>query len=721
MITCPQCGAQNGDETKFCDRCGQGLAGASARSTAAAALPPLAVGTVLKSGLRIVEVIGQTAHENRYRAERPGANGKVERFQIREQSGPRPEGSADPESPDEIVLERAVTPAVAPAADEDPNGPRAKTAELKLKPAPAPASTPGDSGGLATAASEKAPETDSNAPNAKVPNATNGESRSATNGSGNGGSAETDGAVTLVEEADAEVEGDAAGVGEDRNEEDRRETAGASAVSETSAAAPPATSSDQTPVSHEMPASNDDLGEVFGRVMALSMTLKHPALQRAVEGFADNGRVYLAYRDEPVTPLARRSGGLRMSEAEALAVAIQLCQAVSFVHRRGLRVNDICPESVVWGADGRIKLTGLDYVSNDTELQSEPIFNDGYTAPEIYKARKVDKRADVFSIGALLYTCLTGERLESESWREEAGPIRFYPPHVVSPALEQAVRRALLFDPAARWANVDALKAELVRLSGIIRVRAAVLTDVGMVRELNEDSIMAVEFQRDSLIEPAQNFLYVVADGMGGAEAGEMASAIAVGSIRNYVESRLQSDQPGDIRQLLQDALEDANRKILDYQAANIESRGMGSTAVSVLIVPPEAVVAWVGDSRAYFCDQNSLRQITKDHSLVQRLIEIGQITAEEARHHEHKNVITRSLGARQSGPAGAESISLRLKRGDRMLLCSDGLTAHVDDPAIGTILQRHSDPYEAARELVVAANAGGGTDNVSVVVIFID
>jgi serine/threonine protein phosphatase PrpC len=725
MITCPQCGAQNGDETKFCDRCGQGLAGASARSTAAAALPPLAVGTVLKSGLRVVEVIGQTVHENRYRAERPGADGKVERFQIREQSGPRPEGSADPESPDEIVLERAVTPAVAPAADEDPNGPRAKTAELKLKPAPAPASTPGDSGGLATAASEEAPETDSNAPNAKVPNATKGESRSATNGSANGGSVDADGTVTPAEEFndDSEVEADATAVDQGRLEKDRLETDGATASSETPAA--PANdrslASHQLPAPHELPASNDDLGEVFGRVMALSMTLKHPALQRAVEGFADNGRVYLAYRDEPVTPLARRSGGLRMSEAEALAVAIQLCQAVSFVHRRGLRVNDICPESVVWGADGRIKLTGLDYVSNDTELQSEPLFNDGYTAPEIYKARKVDKRADVFSIGALLYTCLTGERLESESWREEAGPIRFYPPHVVSPALEQAVRRALLFDPAARWANVDALKAELVRLSGIIRVRAAVLTDVGMVRELNEDSIMAVEFQRDSLIEPAQNFLYVVADGMGGVEAGEMASAIAVGSIRNYVESRLQSDQPGDIRQLLQDALEEANRKILDYQAANIESRGMGSTGVSVLIVPPEAVVAWVGDSRAYFCDQNGLRQITKDHSLVQRLIEIGQITAEEARHHEHKNVITRSLGARQSGLAGAESISLRLKRGDRMLLCSDGLTAHVDDPAIGAILQRHSDPYEAARELVVAANAGGGTDNVSVVVIFID
>jgi protein phosphatase len=147
----------------------------------------------------------------------------------------------------------------------------------------------------------------------------------------------------------------------------------------------------------------------------------------------------------------------------------------------------------------------------------------------------------------------------------------------------------------------------------------------------------------------------------------------------------------------------------------------MGSTAVSALIIPPETAVAWVGDSRAYFCDREGLRQLTKDHSLVQRLIEIGQITAEEARHHEHKNVITRSLGARQTGPAGAEALSLRLKRGDRLLLCSDGLTAHVDDPSIGTILRRHSDPYEAARELVVAANAGGGTDNVSVVVIFAD
>src|SRR5208282_1286033 len=263
----------------------------------------------------------------------------------------------------------------------------------------------------------------------------------------------------------------------------------------------------------------EDLGEVFGRVLALSQTINHPAFQRATDGFAENGRVYLVYADEELKGLRRGSG--KMTEPEAITAAIQACQAISFVHRRALRLNDICPESISVAPDGRLKLTGLDYVSNDTELQSEPIFNDGYTAPEVYRGKRVDKRADVFSIGALLYSCLTGERLESESWREEAGPVRFYPPHVVSPELEQAVRRALMFDPQGRWPTVDALKAELVRLSAAVRIRAAAMTDVGMVREHNEDAAIAVEFVRQSLVDPAESHLYVVADGMGGAEAGE--------------------------------------------------------------------------------------------------------------------------------------------------------------------------------------------------------
>ena len=189
MITCPQCGAPNGDETKFCDRCGQGLAGGSARAATGVGLPPLTAGAVLKNGMRIAEVTGQTAQENRYRAERAAPDGPIERFQLREQPGPPPAEIAATDSSDEVVLE---TP-----ADEDPNGPRAKTAELKLKPAPAPASVAGDSGGLATA-SDAPPMADSSAHDTDVTSITNGEARATANGSADDGAADADGVIATA-------------------------------------------------------------------------------------------------------------------------------------------------------------------------------------------------------------------------------------------------------------------------------------------------------------------------------------------------------------------------------------------------------------------------------------------------------------------------------------------------------------------------------------------
>jgi len=663
MVKCPQCGELAESGVAFCARCGQGL---SETSTAPPpALSPLDVGRVLKGGFEIVSRTAGTALENRYRAARL-ENGSKVAYQLRERIGRDEPANADSNSTNGAssgaLPGGALSGTSASAASVEPVSgaipdPTAKTAELK--PPPAAATVSESSSGASGATGE----------------------------------------VMLTEsEVVAPPPVDAAA------------TDGVAAAESTETA--------DTPDTEVVPQS-DDLGEVFGRVGSLSQTLTHPAFQRALHGFSDHGRVYLVYPDEAITPIAR--GHFPLPEADALNIGIQLCQAVSFLHRRGLRLNDICLESIAWNSKGRITVTGLDYISNDDELQADPIFNDGYTAPEIYRARKVDKRADIFSIGAVLYTLVTGDRIESETWREEAGPIKFYPPHVVSPQLEDVIRRALVFDREGRWANVDLLKSELVNLAGRIQIRSAALTDVGMVRELNEDIVMTAEYRRDSQVEPAQSLLYVVCDGMGGAEAGEIAASIAVGAIRNYVDGELSSGKSDDLCQLLRSALEQANTGIIEYAAANPASRGMGSTGVGLIVVPPHAAVAWVGDSRAYFLDAAGLRQVTKDHSLVQRLIEIGQITPEEARTHEHKNVITRSLGARQSGPAGAEAVALRLKRGDRLMLCSDGLTAHVDDGQIADILRRHSDPYAASQELIVAANAGGGTDNVSVIVVFAD
>jgi PPM family protein phosphatase len=701
MITCPECGQAASDDAKFCDRCGRGLSGASSAAPPPTRPSPLVQGTVLKGQFEILELAGQSSIENRYRARRVNEGGKEPTSGIvalRERFGPEHSAENETVAHETVAVDKTSTKAAPP---EDPNGPRAKTAELNPARVRNAAS---ESNGVSAASGSVSVETTSVGAGAEASIVANEQvSPSEANApqaapieSDNGNSAE--GSVNAG--VDTGVNGEAAAVAAVATEAEANQEPTIAEAAET--------------------AAPEDMGEVFGRVLALSQMITHPAFQRALAGFSENGRVYLVYADELLTPIGGAAKGVPlMSEPEAIATAVQICQAISFLHRKALRLNDLCPESVAIAKDGRLKLTGLDYVSNDNELQAEPIFNDGYTAPEIYRSKKVDKRADIFSAGAILYTWLTGERIPSESWREEPGPVRFYPPHVITPKLEQAVRRAIAFSPADRWPTIDEFKAELIRLSGAILLQAAAMTDVGRVREHNEDSVLAVEYRRESLVEPAQSYLYVVADGMGGAEAGEIASAIAVKTVRDYVESGLEGAGDENAAGLLSAALEEANSRIIEYVATHPESRGMGSTGVAALLLPPNAAVAWVGDSRAYLMEGATLRQITKDHSLVQRLVEIGQITADEARSHEHKNVITRSLGARQSGPAGAESFAFKLKRGDKLLLCSDGLTAHLEDSDLHGILFRNRDPHEAARELIVAANAGGGTDNISVVVVF--
>ncbi len=704
MPVCPDCGLSADEGTRFCARCGRQLGDAQ---SPAGFLTPLPAGTVLGDRLEIVALLEPRIEENRYRARRR-RDDVTETYLLRERvAGEINDAGAAAKGT--LGTSRQATPAEA----DDPAGPRAKTAELTL------------SSAARQAREETAPA------ETKAPTEQAGEEMAqATPGEQDAKVEAQDEPDTASAVDDAGAAGPPVSVGENAASAEASQAQGppgnqaAQATGSRSAApgqevAPLDEGRQADDSAHQRPP--EELGELFARVLALSRSLNHPAFVKPIDGMSAGGRAYLVYPEQMLTPLAERKEGLAMREADALALALQVCQAVSFLHRRGLRLNDICPASVALTPDGRVRLTGLDHVTNDLEQEALPLLNDGYTAPEIYRGRPIDKRADIFSVGALVYSCLTGRRLECESWREEGEPIVFYPPAVVTPALEQVVRRALAFDPHARWATIDEFKLELVKLNTVDRVRTCALTDVGKVRELNEDSLAAVESVIDSLVRPRAQYLYVVADGMGGAAAGEVASAIAVDTIAGEVNQALAAGAASDLVQVLVGALEAANRAVLDYQADHPEARGMGSTAVAALIRPPEAAISWVGDSRAYLLEGQALRQLSKDHSLVQRLVDIGQITPEEARHHEHKNVITRSLGARRQGPAGAEGLALRLKRGDRMLLCSDGLVVHVDDSEIGRIMERYNDPRQAARELIAAANAGGGTDNISVIVVFAD
>lgn len=226
-------------------------------------------------------------------------------------------------------------------------------------------------------------------------------------------------------------------------------------------------------------------------------------------------------------------------------------------------------------------------------------------------------------------------------------------------------------------------------------------TDTGMVRQQNEDALLA---------EPG---LFAVADGMGGHNAGEVASAIAITTLRAALRNGV-----GDHDQL-RELIQQANTAIYTASLDDSTQRGMGTTLTAVAVVHGHhnlVLVANVGDSRTYLLRAGVLERVTLDHSYVQELVNEGVISIEEARQHPRKNIVTRALGIDRN--VTVDITPLSLVQGDRLLLSSDGLFDEIPDDEIGAILTRQSDPTMCAEMLVLAANAAGGHDNTSVVVV---
>ena len=229
-------------------------------------------------------------------------------------------------------------------------------------------------------------------------------------------------------------------------------------------------------------------------------------------------------------------------------------------------------------------------------------------------------------------------------------------------------------------------------------VRVGARTDVGKVRTRNEDSYLVEE--------P----LFAVADGMGGHRGGNVASALTIESIR---EARPAWDPSGDP---LVQAVRRANRVVFERAAGDSNLRGMGTTVTVLQTSGSEAIVAHVGDSRAYLLREGELRQLTHDHTLVQQMADEGKISEEEARVHPARNIITRSLGVDED--VDVDELRLDLRAGDRVLLCTDGLTGMLDPDEIRQILEGEEDPQAAADTLVDLAVERGGDDNVTTVVV---
>lgn len=237
-------------------------------------------------------------------------------------------------------------------------------------------------------------------------------------------------------------------------------------------------------------------------------------------------------------------------------------------------------------------------------------------------------------------------------------------------------------------------------------MRAYAATDVGRVREVNQDYIFCS-------MEPVGKLpnLFLVADGMGGHKAGDLASRYTVETLTDSIK-RSGSDNPITI---INDAIVEANKKLLEKAAESEQYSGMGTTLVVCTIIGESMYVANVGDSRLYLYD-GRLSQITRDHSLVAEMVALGKLGRDEARRHEKKNVITRAIGGAKE--VMADFFEAELTAGNRIIMCSDGLSNMVEDEEIEQVLASDIPIEDKTKQLLGRANENGGKDNIAVVII---
>lgn len=242
---------------------------------------------------------------------------------------------------------------------------------------------------------------------------------------------------------------------------------------------------------------------------------------------------------------------------------------------------------------------------------------------------------------------------------------------------------------------------------------SSIKTDVGKYRPNNEDAFYLPKKDADL---PQ---LFIVADGMGGHQGGEIASKLAVKEVSEYINRNVTKNlNQSQIKKIIRDSLHEANEKILKCASENPHWHGMGTTITMALFYNNTLYIGHIGDSRAYRIRDKNITLLTEDHSLVWELMAEGKITLAETKTHPMKNVITKALGTDQK--LEPDLLSFNVKKGDIIILCSDGLTNMLEDNKIKEIVCSNS-PKKATEELIYQANKNGGVDNITVGIIIVD
>jgi protein phosphatase len=489
-------------------------------------------------------------------------------------------------------------------------------------------------------------------------------------------------------------------------------------------------------------------------------TLESPALPAEIEYFTDGGYEYLVEEvpsgqllwdgwDDPDMDAGVKFGYL--TELAELLHSLHTCNAI---------VEGLRPDIVVID-EGRVRLSDLSDLLPLPFAPDTPVRGTLYTAPELLTGQGiVDARADLYSFGAMLYALHVGRELnERTDFNGKGDPKPFIPQFPdIHPAFGRLMTKTFRKNVESRFPTDEASKeeptgfVELIRTLEVlrrtydnVRLEVASWTSTGIVRTGNEDAfavLHAVESRQDDLGEAV---LIILCDGMGGYEAGEVAAAMTINAIRKQLtqirpfsvtagESPFLTDVQGHgskehghapppldveaVKQAMKQALRDANRMVFQTsRAPGSKRRGMGCTAEVVYIDGRHVIVGHVGDSRTYHLHEGTLVQITRDQTLVNRLVELGSLTEEEAETHPRRNELQQAIGGQPDVEPGL--YQGKMKPGDWVVVCSDGLTNHVNSRDLSEMLRREAWSAEtAARRLVNLTLIEGATDNVTVVAV---
>jgi len=481
-----------------------------------------------------------------------------------------------------------------------------------------------------------------------------------------------------------------------------------------------------------------------------------PALPAIVDSFVEGDSEYLVLEvpsgrvlwdawDDPQSNNRMRYRWLR-----------ETAEAMSALHRAGALLEAIRPEMIVVTQDGVARIADLEDLLPLPVPADTPIKGSRYTAPELVTAPgTADARANMYSFGAMLYALHVGRELSDTDFDRAGHPKPFLPRFPdAHPAFGRLMTKTFRRDVMSRFPTDEAGREDASgfkelcqyldvcgRVFDSVRLEIAAWTTTGIIRTGNEDAfalLHACESRQDDINEGALVFL---CDGMGGYEAGEVAAALAIQVMREYLTQQPQfkhftgapsfvSKLPGAndgnamksidadaCKQIFRATLKETNKQVHHAGRTTPGKRNMGCTAEVVYVDGHIVVVGHVGDSRTYHLHEGQLVQLTRDQTLVNRLVELGTLSADEAENHPRKNELQQAIGGQPDVEPGLYASVM--SPGDWIVVCSDGVTNHINNVMLKQMLDSEAMSAEmAARRLVNLVNIEGATDNATVVVI---